>query len=320
MTALDYAETNPALQDTEVLAELRRLTREAIERDENGLRAWITRVVGDGFLDRLTADELTERQLVLLTALREQPEFSAFLTELPATNRAYFADYFAWQLDEAFPRDIDDADRFVHTIMNDLARLRLIPEDDIALWRRERERQFDLLLNPVRTELRRVLAERALPEDTIESVLKAFEQRVVASKRWLTNPACAACDRPSETEDFASMLAYRNAQLGDITEQIDQHHPRLADAPEALERLLKVSAATLQRQVATGYLNRIGWTAEVSEDDPRPGRPIALGPIDEDRISHWRPSSRIITTGSLRLINEPEVRLLLRYQPVPRPE
>jgi len=317
MTALDYAERNPALRDTEVLAELRRLTHEAIERDENGLRAWITRIFGDGFLDRLTADELTERQLVLLTALREQPEFSAFLAELPATNRAYFADYFAWQLDEEFPQDLRGADRFVHTIMNDLARVRLIPEDDIAVWRRERERQFDLLLNPVRAELRRVLMERALPDGMIEAIMATFERRVVASKRWLTNPACAACDRPSSPEDLASMIAYRESQFEAITDQIDQHHPRLADRPESLQRLLKVAAATLQRQVATGYLNRIGWTAEVSEDDPRPGRPIALGPIDEDRTSHWRPSSRIIANGSMRVLDEPEVRLFLRYQPAP---
>ncbi|XHC25365.1 hypothetical protein ABWH91_14225 [Phycisphaerales bacterium ac7] len=281
------------------------------------LRIWLAQTVGEDFTDRLEADELTERQQVLLGALRAQPEFEAFLAELPATNRAFFADYFAWQLNEEFPQDLRGADRFVHTIMNDLARLRLIPEDGIALWRRERERQFDLLLNPVRAELRRVLAERVLPDETIESILATFERRVVASKRWLTNPACAACDRPSSPEDLASMIAYRESQLEAITDQIDQHHPRLADRPESLQRLLKVAAATLQRQVATGYLNRIGWTAEVSEDDPRPGRPIALGPIDEDRTSHWRPSSRIIANGSMRVLDEPEVRLFLRYQPAP---
>lgn len=326
-TALRYAEENEALRGSEALRLLRAAVREAAD-PENAveLPTWVTQTFGVDFFDRLEADVHTQSLLTLIAELRTEPAFKEILAELPETNRAYFTDYFAWQIDQYFVRNQFflhgqfEEDRFAHTIMNDLARLRLIPEDDISLWRRERERQFDLLLNPVRAELRRVLAERALPEDTIESVLKAFEQRVVASKRWLTNPACAACDRPSETEDFASMLAYRNAQLGDVAEQIDQHHPRLADAPEALERLLKVSAATLQRQVAIGYLNRIGWTTEVSEDDPRPGRPIALGPIDDTRISHWRPSSRIIATGSLRLINEPEVRLLLRYQPVPRPE
>ena len=181
------------------------------------LRIWLTQTVSEDFPDRLEADELTERQRVLLEALRAQPEFEAFLAELPATNRAYFADYFAWQLDEEFPQDLRGADRFVHTIMNDLARVRLIPEDDIAVWRRERERQFDLLLNPVRAELRRVLMERALPDGTIESILATFERRVVATKRWLTNPACAACDRPSSPEDLASMIAYRESQFEAIT-------------------------------------------------------------------------------------------------------
>ena len=326
-TALSYAEENEALRGSEALELLRAAAREPAEQEnEVELPTWVTQMFGEDFFERLETDAPNQSLLTLISELRTVPEFKDILAELPETNRAYFADYFAWQIDQYFMRRQSAArrhleeDGFIHTIMNDLARVRLIPEDEIAIWRRERERQYDRLLNPVRDELQRVLADRALPDEMVDAVMDTFELRVAATKRWLTNPACAACDRPSGPDDLQLMLAYRFQQLETVVKQVDQHHPRLAEAPDALQRSLMISAAALQREVTNGYLNRIGWTPDVAEGDPRPGRPVVLGPIDEGRISRWRPSSRVIASDRVhRNRGEPLVSMMLRYEPAEPP-
>ncbi|MFI4855031.1 MAG: hypothetical protein ACIAQF_08665 [Phycisphaerales bacterium JB065] len=266
-----------------------------IDAREEAVQSWLRSLPLPGFIDQLPEEGLSEDQARVLAALKHEPEFEQFLREVPNTGRVYFGRYFAWQIRNVKSEAAADAPVFVHTIMNDLARLKSFSEQEIVRIRLERERQYRSLLNVARSRLKQELESYDLSEETIDAVLETFDRSAAETGSWLTNPACAYCDAPASPEAAQRMLRYQEKNQEKVAKIINEVMNKPLSEVWQLSRL-KAAAAQIEFAVANDFVSRMAWrdTPEVENPDSparrvlQPGPYAIFFPVEWDRFSYWK--------------------------------
>lgn len=264
------------------------------EAEAAAIETWLKSLPLPGLADQF-AEPLSDKQIHVLAALRAEPEFEAFLADIRTVGRLDFSRYFAWQIRNVKSDAAADAPVFVHTIMNDLARLHSFSEQEIVRIRLERERQYRSLLNVARSRLKQELESYDLSEETVGAVLETFDRSAVETGSWLTNPACAYCDAPASPEAAQSMLRYQEKNQARVAEIISEVMDKPLSEVWQLSRL-KAAAAQIEFAVANDFVSRMAWrdTPEVENPDSparrvlQPGPYAIFFPVEWDRFSYWK--------------------------------
>ena len=295
--------------------------------DADEVETWLRSLPLPRFAVELPGDGLSTYQSKALSALRAEQDFEPMLAEVTEIGRLLFSRYFAWQIRNIRTESAADGTVFVHTIMNDLARLKTLSEEQVIEIRVERERQYGSLLQPVRARLEQELRAYDLPQSTVDAVMETFDRSAIDTGNFLTNPACAYCDLPAPPEIALRMRRYQEEKLQRVADRLNQAMNRPGSSESWRISGLKFVAMQLEQMVAQDFGNRMAYrdrpeienAGSPAERTLQPGPYSIFFPTEWDRFSYWRATGSHGWSGGSGSGGfedpEPFRNIVLRYHP-----